>query len=326
MNATEDHSAENLKQVAPVLDEAIEQLNTEDRTAILLRFFEQQDFRSIGAAIGSNEDAARMRVTRALDKLQVLLKERGVGVSAAALAAVLAGEAVSAAPTGLAGAVATGALATGTAASGAGALLKLAGLGKLKLGIAAALTVGVVATPVVIQHQTASALREENQALRQQVEQLGELQLENSRLSNLVAQAQSAPAVSPQEETELLKLRAEVTRLHQQGGELVRLREENQQFQSRQAASDAAARLRQRAEESLTQMNVCINYLRQIDGATQQCALEKNLHTNDVVTADDLLPFLKNNRMPVCPAGGSYNFGRVDQMPTCSVPGHTLQQ
>ncbi len=85
MNAIEDHSESNLAQVAPVLDEAIGQLDVEDRTAILLRFFERKDFRSVGEAIGSNEDAARKRVDRALEKLRVLLKHRGVALTTAAL-------------------------------------------------------------------------------------------------------------------------------------------------------------------------------------------------------------------------------------------------
>ena len=69
MNALQNNSREDLKLVAPILDEAINELGEADRTAILLRFFEQHDFRSVGRAIGSNEDAARMRVSRALEKL-----------------------------------------------------------------------------------------------------------------------------------------------------------------------------------------------------------------------------------------------------------------
>src|SRR3989442_570911 len=40
MNTLQDDSGANLRQVAPILDEAITQLGSEDRTAILLRFFE----------------------------------------------------------------------------------------------------------------------------------------------------------------------------------------------------------------------------------------------------------------------------------------------
>src|SRR6516162_5756840 len=39
MNALQDHSEANLKAVAPILDEAINQLGAADRAAILLRFF-----------------------------------------------------------------------------------------------------------------------------------------------------------------------------------------------------------------------------------------------------------------------------------------------
>src|SRR5665811_2328496 len=70
MNALQNHSEADYSLVAPLLDEAINELSEADRTAILLRFFEQQDFRAVGRALGSNEDAARMRVTRALEKLE----------------------------------------------------------------------------------------------------------------------------------------------------------------------------------------------------------------------------------------------------------------
>ena len=97
MNALPDDPAADLEQIAPMLDEALTKLGRDDRTAIILRFFERRDFRSIGTALGSNEDAARMRVTRALDKLHILLKHRGVTLSAAALGAALATEAATAA-------------------------------------------------------------------------------------------------------------------------------------------------------------------------------------------------------------------------------------
>ena len=69
MNVQQDHSAANLAEVTPILDEAINQLGAQDRAAILLRFFEQRDLRSVGEALGSSEDAAQKRVTRALEQL-----------------------------------------------------------------------------------------------------------------------------------------------------------------------------------------------------------------------------------------------------------------
>jgi hypothetical protein len=115
MNTLQNDSGANLRQVAPMLDEAITQLGSENRTAILLRFFEHRDFRSVGEALGSNEDAARMRVNRALEKLHSLLKHRGVTLSVAALGTMLTAGAVTAAPAGLAVTVSSVAL-TGAAA------------------------------------------------------------------------------------------------------------------------------------------------------------------------------------------------------------------
>src|SRR5271155_543511 len=49
------------EQIAPFLDEGLAQLNEKDRQAVLLRFFERKTFLEVGARLGANEDAARMR-------------------------------------------------------------------------------------------------------------------------------------------------------------------------------------------------------------------------------------------------------------------------
>ena len=172
MNALEDHSRPELMQAVPVLDEAINRLGAEDRTAILLRFFEQRDFRSVGEALGSSEDAARMRVTRALEKLHALLRHRGVSLSAAALGTVLAAEAVTAAPVGLAATISGAALAGAAAGTGSTfTFLKIMSTANLKLGIGALVVAGAT-TVLVVQHQAQVKLRDENQSLRQQISQL----------------------------------------------------------------------------------------------------------------------------------------------------------
>jgi len=90
-----------------------------------------------------------------------------------------------------------------------------------------------VATPLVIQHE--AKLRQENQALRQQVDQLAGLPAENERLSNLVAQANNTRPVSNGQLNDLLRLRGEVGILRRQTNELVKLREENRRLQGAQA-------------------------------------------------------------------------------------------
>jgi RNA polymerase sigma factor (sigma-70 family) len=172
MNAMPDDPTADLEQIAPMLDEALTKLGQEDRTAIILRFFERRDFRSIGTALGSNEDAARMRVTRALDKLHLLLKHRGVTLSAAALGAVLSTEAATAPPVGLATSIAGAALAGSAAGGGIMAtLLKIGIMTKLKASIIGAVVITGVATTLVVQQQARARLRAQDDSLRQQSDQ-----------------------------------------------------------------------------------------------------------------------------------------------------------
>ena len=188
MNTLEDHSAANLATLTPVLDEAVNQLSAEDRAAILLRFFEQKDFRSVGESMGSTEEAARKRVDRALEKLQGLLKVRGVTLSGTALASVLAAHSVSAAPVGFA--VAASSFALASAATGAGTtltILEIMSMTKLKVAVITTVVAAGVAIPWVLQHQTQTKLAEANDALRQQKQQSEQLAAENARLTRLAA-------------------------------------------------------------------------------------------------------------------------------------------
>jgi RNA polymerase sigma factor (sigma-70 family) len=99
------------QQLAPMLDEAVDQLGDADRQAIILRFYERRDLRSIGAALGTTEDAAQKRLSRALEKLRTCMASKGVTLSVAALMSVLLARAVTAAPAGLAAQAAESALA-----------------------------------------------------------------------------------------------------------------------------------------------------------------------------------------------------------------------
>ncbi len=85
-------------ELAPVLDGALAQLNETDRHAVLLRFFQQCALKDVAREMGGSEEAAKKRVNRAVDKLRVILRRRGVMVSAAALASILGTNAVQAAP------------------------------------------------------------------------------------------------------------------------------------------------------------------------------------------------------------------------------------
>ena len=66
MSALDNHPDTALAEIAPVLDEAINELGPDDRDAILLRFFERRSLRSVGEALGTSENVAQKRVARAV--------------------------------------------------------------------------------------------------------------------------------------------------------------------------------------------------------------------------------------------------------------------
>ena len=73
-----------------------------------------------------------------------------------------------------------------------------------------------------------------------------------------------------------------------------------------------------------SQMNACINNLRQIDGAKQQWALETKQATNATPVITDISPYLRNS--VTCPAAGgnltfafSYTMGDISTKPVCNI-------
>src|SRR5437899_7976606 len=102
-------------QIAPLLDVAMAGLSEADHDAVALRFFDGKSMKEIGAALGASEDAVKMRVGRAVEKLRVFFTRRGIVCSAAALTAAISANAVHAAPIGLAVSVSTAAALSGTA-------------------------------------------------------------------------------------------------------------------------------------------------------------------------------------------------------------------
>jgi RNA polymerase sigma factor (sigma-70 family) len=233
MNSPQDHSEGNLTEMKAVLDDAINRLGAKDRTAILLRFFEQYDFRSLGDALGSSENAAQKRVGRALEALRSLLTQRGVTLSLASLTAALMSQSVSAAPAGLAAAVSTAAItASATASATTLTLWKIMAMTKLKLGIISGIVIVGVATPLALQHQSRTRLREKDNQLRMQADRLDQLEAENRRLSNTLAQAKTMRPPADNLSSELLRLRGEVGILRRRTNELEQLQRESRKLAS----------------------------------------------------------------------------------------------
>lgn len=214
--------------VAPLLEEAMQQLNQTEQDAILLRFFEGNTLRQAGATLGLTEDAMQKRVSRAVERLREFFAKRGVALSTTVLGTALAAKAVTAAPAGLAATLAGAALASAATGGTVGATaLQFMTLTKLKLGIVTGLAAAGIAAPWAIQHHSQARLRAENQSLRRQLDQFAQVAAENEQLSNMVARANDSQTASKGQMNELLRLRGEVGRLRQESKETERLRQEN---------------------------------------------------------------------------------------------------
>jgi hypothetical protein len=110
-----------------------------------------------------------------------------------------------------AGTIAVSSLAAGeAAATGITALhiIRTITMSQIKTAILAAAAVAGITT-AMIQYQSVEKLRAENRNLLERNQNLAELQAENQRLSNLVAQAQR-PTLSKEQTAELLRLRGQV--------------------------------------------------------------------------------------------------------------------
>jgi len=114
---TNTGSAPDWELIRPVLDEALDSLGDEDREALLLRYFKNQDFRAVGLALGISDDTAQKRVSRALERLREFFSKTDVAIGASGLAVLLSANAVQAAPVGLTAAISAAAVISGTTVS-----------------------------------------------------------------------------------------------------------------------------------------------------------------------------------------------------------------
>jgi RNA polymerase sigma factor (sigma-70 family) len=180
------------QQLRSEIDAALTALNERDRDALLLRFFEAQPFAAIAARLRLNEDAARRRVDRALEKLRSRLESRGVTSTATALAGAIGGQAAMGAPVAATAAITTAALAGGTVA-GAGVAAWAAIISMSKIQVAA-VTVLVLAglASVAVEVRANRALNAEVRALQVANDHAVHLESENRQLGAALARQATA--------------------------------------------------------------------------------------------------------------------------------------
>ncbi len=219
---TDSESSADWEQVRPALDEALDSLSDEDREALLLRYFKNQEFRVVGLALGVSDDAAQKRVSRAVERLREYFSKHGVTVGATGLAAVLSANAVQAAPAGLAATLSAGALADAVAAASPTAVAaKTIAMTTLQK-IVVTTTVGLLAAAGIYEFQQAAKWKDRTLDLQQQQEpmarQIQQLQRDLQAATHQVAaeSGAAAPWSAGSQLNELLRLRGQVGALRQQ--------------------------------------------------------------------------------------------------------------
>jgi RNA polymerase sigma factor (sigma-70 family) len=202
--------------IEPHLDEALGGLSDPDRDALFLRYFEGKSAREMAQSLGTTEDAAQKRVSRAVERLRVFFAKRGVTIGASGLVIAISANAVQAAPAGLAvtisGAAATlvgTSIDTATTATATKAIV-MTTLQKTIIGAALAIAIG---TGTYEARQTAR-LREQNHVLQQQqaplAEQIQQLAREPDNATRQLAALHEENERLNRNQAELLKLRGEV--------------------------------------------------------------------------------------------------------------------
>ena len=187
-NATEADWA----QLAPLLDDALNELGETDRTALVLRFFENKTAREIATALRMEEGTAQKRVARALEKLRARFVKRGVALTATVIAGAVAANSVQAAPVGLAVSV-TAAAAKGVAVGSStltliNGALKIMAWTKAKTAIAVGLAILITgtATTVVVKRGVTRSNSILEQRLSPKVADLGVVEVSDGGTNRIV--------------------------------------------------------------------------------------------------------------------------------------------
>jgi RNA polymerase sigma factor (sigma-70 family) len=191
-----------LRALVPLLDEALLSLREKDRTALLLRFYEKQSLREVGASLGVGEGAAQKRVASALEKLSGFFQRRGYKTATVAAAAAALEHTAVSAPAVVANSVvvATAKLAPPALLGLTGLLTRLVGLTRLQT---AAVCLALAAAPLIWQWEARRQAGEQATRLRTQLKEaqteLLEIQTQIDRLnetSTRLAAAAGAAAES----------------------------------------------------------------------------------------------------------------------------------
>lgn len=150
----------------PLIIGALDKLKPLEKELVVLRFFKGLSFADLGNQLGLSPDAARMRLQRSLEKLNHLLKRRGVTSSIALLTSTISSQGVQTLPPSLITNLKINVLAAQAGASTAGAAVSSLIIMKTKMiaggAVAASLLVGT--TVYVAKNQSDDSGKASSQA------------------------------------------------------------------------------------------------------------------------------------------------------------------
>jgi len=195
-------------QIGPLLEQAMSGLTEADRNAIVLRYFESKPLKDVGAAIGTSDDAAKMRINRALEKLRTFFLKRGVTLSGAAIGAAISAHSIQAAPAGLSTTVV--AVACQGSALTAATLTLAKGTLKLMAWTKLNIAVGVAAAAVIALQWNQIAAERRNVAMLQEQYATVSKQLESGRAAAVAATEKPEAPPAPKEVNQLERANAKL--------------------------------------------------------------------------------------------------------------------
>jgi RNA polymerase sigma factor (sigma-70 family) len=195
-------------ELRPEIDSVILELEETDREAVILRFFTGHKFSEVGTHLGISENAARMKVDRALDRLRVSLTRRGIASSGSALGMLLAQHGAVAAPSGIAATIVTFSLANAATSSVSfTTTIQILMASTQAKVIIATIVAAAFIIPMALQYSKNVSLQEEVTLLRLRG---GELEKSRGEVERLSAVALQRSTELEAEQAELVRLRREL--------------------------------------------------------------------------------------------------------------------
>ncbi len=196
---TEEHEEDvpTWTQIAPYIDEALAALPEEVRLPLLLHFFEGRTQAQVAKALGVNQSTVSRRIEKGLAELREHLREAGVLLSLAVLAALLTAHAATAAPATLLTALNKMALA-GVGGTPAGTTVATSLISQVTPTLTGKLLLCVVGVTVIIGSTifVQQVLRDKAQPRRPAIANVASIAAVSMRTAQLPAVSASIPALS----------------------------------------------------------------------------------------------------------------------------------